>query len=794
MLSILRIIAILFIPLFGFSQTMTLHPMLNSIGVQISLPNDYDPDKTAHCFIQYKKSAETTWIKGHDADRVLVEGNDQFRGSLFLLEEGVAYDVQVTLTDSIPVVSVQTLAVQTILTLATPQFTPTATVKWVAPDGNGTAYTETQPGNIKTLLSSGTVACGTTVMIKDGLYTDLNLALTLTADCDEAHPIQFLAAPGAQPVFDGGYSAPLVWTQHPNDPKLYSAALPAGTDFTNLCLLNGQMLYPYPVLNANVLFGNYNLVDLNLETDGFVRDNNTIWIKTAAGIDPNAGTVVLSKTFRFLTVYGNDKNAYLKFKGIAVKHIAKSSISGAVSFTAIAFDLRKLHHVTFDSCTLEYNNSNIVFSDPCNDILVQNSRVKHGNGLWSHAMTKKSNVESVFFTTSMGRAGETGAVTLSDNTHVIVRHNYFDGINSGVVSNFDTGLIEEADINDNVFVDNFDAIECDGNWCNLRVWNNEIIRPMAGFSIAPPMIGPRYFYRNIVHHLQGRHNEQDDPYFIGCTPVSQYNSQSIGIKTNSGLAFTINPANLYFINNTFYSEDTLGFAYTFWEGEWKNINFVNNIFCSTNNHLGYFQGFLNKDTFQMRSRNDNYFCSNPSKPLFVIKEIHGQFTCHAVFGVDEIAPQLSAITGSHDISFLNPFQQDPGFLSTAPGGFELAENSPLIDQGEIVPGFYDYTGSKPDLGAKETAGMSPVQEVYGRNVIRVYPNPTNAGVTIDFKERIVEAQVLVFNGMGQVVVREGIEDESMVEIRLPELGGLYFVSLKMGGTRYHWKVMKVGAK
>ncbi len=47
-------------------------------------------------------------------------------------------------------------------------------------------------------------------MMKDGIYSDTNMALTLETDCQASDPIVFLAAPGANPVFDGGYSAPLV--------------------------------------------------------------------------------------------------------------------------------------------------------------------------------------------------------------------------------------------------------------------------------------------------------------------------------------------------------------------------------------------------------------------------------------------------------------------------------------------------------------------------------------------------------------------------------------------------------
>jgi len=774
----------------SFAQNLSLQPMYNSIGVKVSLDNIYDTDETGHCYLQYRKSGTNDWLDGFDADRVRVQGGSQFRGSLMLLEENTAYYVRVRLLDSIPAISSYTFPDYYIATLPSPSFNPGNNVKWVAPNGSGTAYTEAQPGNIKALLASGAVGCGSTVMIKDGLYADFNMALTIQTDCSENNPIQFLAAPGAQPVFDGGHSAPLVWTQHVNDPKLYTAALPSGTDFTNLCLLNGQILYPYPTTTAEILFGNYNLLSLNLETDGFTRDGSIIRIKTEAGTDPNAATVVLSKAFRFLTVYGNIKNAHLKFQGITVKNIAKSNINGFDAYTGIAFDMRNVNQVQFDRCTLENNNSNISFSGYCRDILVQHCRIAHQSGMWSHAMIKKSNDFSAFFPTTMGRGSETGAILFTEGSNITIRNNQFAGTGSGVVGSFETALMEEVDINDNVISDNFDAIECDGNWCNLRVWNNEIVRPMAGFSIAPPMIGPRYFYRNTVHHMQGRHNEQDDPYFIECAPPTAYRSQGIGIKTNSGSGpGGANASNLYFFNNTFFSDDSLGFSYTLWEGEWKNTYFVNNIFVSANKHLGYFQGFLNKNTFQLSSEHDNYFSENAAAPLFVIKEIHGQYTCHDVFAVTDIETQLRSITGSNKISFSTPFQLNPQFSSTDVGGFELAATSPMINKGVLIKGFYDYKGNLPDLGAKESAIVSSVGQISLVKSISVFPNPTKGSVQVDFGEAVPLATVMVYNAMGQLVSQYSLENERLLPLELPKVAGVYLLKVWVNGENSIFKIV-----
>ncbi|MBK8557451.1 MAG: T9SS type A sorting domain-containing protein [Lewinellaceae bacterium] len=771
------------------SQNLSATPMMNSIGINVTLPPDFDPDGYGHCSIRYRETSSPDWQEGFHGDRIKLNGADQYRLSLFLLEPGTSYTFEVTLVDSVPNYDVLIFPSLSVYTLPEATFATGNNLKYVAPNGSGTAYSAVQPGKLSALLSSGQVGCGTTIMLMDGIYSEMNLSLNLTSDCSENNPITFMAVPGAHPTFDGAVAVSN-WTPHASDPNLYSAALPPGTDFTNLCLLNGQMLYPYPTLTANILFGNYNLSNLNLQSDGFIRDNNVIWIKTAVGTNPNNGTVLVSKAFRFLTVYGNNKQAYLKFKGITVKNIGKSNVNGTTAYSAIAFDFRNLHHVVFDSCSMEYDNFHVVFTGQCNDILIQNCRFKQGNGLWSHAMTKKSNDGSLLFPTSMARFGETGAINLSDNKRIIIKNNVFEGTNSGVVSNFNTGLIEEADIYENIFTDNFDAIECDGNWCNLRVWQNEIIRPMAGFSIAPPQIGPRYFYRNTIHHLTGRHNVQDDPYFIGCQPVTQYNSSSLGIKTNSGVV-SVDPANLYFINNTFHSSDSLGYAFSSWDSEWRNAYFINNIFYDETKNPGYFHSLANKPNYQFSSTHDDYFSKNENAPLLVAKEIHGQFVCHEIFSIFNFQGDLQTISGSSNISFTNTRQLDPKFINLQDGGFELSAGSPLIDQGIEVPGFYDFSGAAPDIGAKETALVGMASTPSQSERISIFPNPANNQVNILLSHSIENGMLYICNSSGQIVFKRHFADTSAIFLPLDLSSGVYFIQICIENDRIWNKLLLV---
>ncbi|MBP6430768.1 MAG: hypothetical protein KA319_03295, partial [Ferruginibacter sp.] len=481
MKSLLLLLLHLGIYLSMYSQTLTLNPSYQSIGICIT-----DIGNADSCKIEYKKQSSTKWVTGFSPDKIILSGSSQFRGSLFLLEESTKYDVQLTIyTTGIA----SKLPISTTSTLSSPNFKAGNNIKWVSPNGKGNLYTEENPGNITTLFSSGLVECGTTIFLTNGVFTQNGLNLNITTNCTEATPICIMAAPGAKPIVDGGISTALVWKQHPSDSKLFSAAIPSTAAYSTLCILDNAALYAYPSLTPKTFLGGYNLSALNFGYDGFVRDGNTIWIKTNAGINPNTSSVTLSTAFCFLTVYGKNNNAYLKVKGIEFKHFGKPILNAGGAYSATVFDIRNAHFVYFDSCKFLYNTSNISFSSQCNNLFIQNSTFKHDVGKWSHAMIKKS----LFYVhnflnsiaTSRGRAIEEAAIFSDLGKNITVRYNIFDGMNSGIAGSYDRGLNEDVDIYENTFVDNFDAIECDGYWTNLRVWKNEIIRPMAGISAAP---------------------------------------------------------------------------------------------------------------------------------------------------------------------------------------------------------------------------------------------------------------------------------------------------------------------
>ncbi len=781
----------------GLSQKVELTPLYNTIGIKITEYGSADS-----CSILYKSSGEETWKSAFPPNKVVISGIDQWRGCLFLLQENSVYNIKITLWEG------QTstdLPILNSTTLLSPNITPTQNVKWVSPSGQGD-FSKKNPGNITQLFSSKQVTFGTTIMLMDGIYKVSELRLTLSTDCTEGTPIILMAAQGAHPIVDGGVVINKTWTLHSTVPNLYFTSLPSNSNFSNICLLGNKALYPYPALYPDLDAGKYNLKTLNFGYDGFVRNENYIWIKTQEGINPNDSTVTVSNANRFITITGNYTSAYLKVKGITFQHFGKpNNVNleilpdlGIVvkADKALVFDIRAVNHILFDSCNFKYNNGTLRFNYTCNDITIEHCTFKEEIGKWTHAMIKKSNNYTVTEHASWARQLESEAIFLAQGKSIVIRNNLFDGSNSGIEGDINTGLHEDIDINDNLFTDNYDALECDGLWTNIRVWNNEMIRPMSAISAAPPAIGPRYFYRNVFHGMKGRRNEADDTPFKGCDndkniPVSN----SVGLKTNIGVNATLK-GDLFFINNTFHAIDSLGFIFTPWTSEWRKAIFINNSYSHANGTLFHYMNLASKDQnsdFQLTSINDNYYSYKNSEPVARIRYINGQAACTQVNSVADLQSILSEISTSPNILISNPTHWNPEFSNMDKGRFELERNSPLIDAGIAIPGFYDFEGLRPDIGAKESKYTVATHLVPEQPIIcKVYPNPTWEGINIEIAEENELHGILLNNEMGQIAFKSKDLTGNKYFINLNNVyEGVYFLTLYTRQGIVRTKIVKL---
>ena len=230
--------SICFLLLGGFFASaqpqLRLYANYNTIGYKVQLPQNFDADTNATVLVTYYSathSLDTAFI----ATRLHTDTFNQFRGSLFFLDSNTMYYVQATLVDSTPVLQQFTFS-DSISTRIAPVIQATGTIYYVCDTCSTNQYTLSQPGSIATLMGSGLITCGTTVILKGGNYSVGEMYLNLTTDCSESSPIVIMAFPGDTPVLDGGYSPQLTWAPDNNDTTIYNAPVDNFDQYSNLAI------------------------------------------------------------------------------------------------------------------------------------------------------------------------------------------------------------------------------------------------------------------------------------------------------------------------------------------------------------------------------------------------------------------------------------------------------------------------------------------------------------------------------------------------------------------------------
>lgn len=714
---------IIFYVVFLFAQTPTVQffPNYHSIGYRIALPPNFDTDSNANVLITYQ-SANHPLDTGFAPYRLQQDTFREFRGSLFMLEPNTTYRLQITITDSTPFFQTFTF-VDSVITRSEPVIQATSNIKYVSPNGSGNAYTLSNPGNLATLINSNTVTCGTTIMLLDGIYDAANMILNLNTNCTSQTPIIIMAAPGANPILDGGYYQQLSWTQHTFDSLLYESALPSVCNFTALCLLDSLRLYPYAGINTtNTIPNHYPMQNLGYGISGFCRDNSIIRIKTTDGKKPAQHQVILSQSNSCLRVNGNNKNCYLHIKGIRFKHYNKPFVEPTYSYPSFTLDFNDCNFVTIDSCSFEYTNNPITFTGSCNYNTVQHCYIKDQTGRWGHEAFKEtayplnsplSVYQAIYFNTNyktaIGRNLENFGINFSPYdtkaTGNVIRNCTIDGVVAGIaigrVGN--PMIMAETDVYNNKIVNCYDGLDNMNGQINLRVWNNEISHSPVGISCINGRYGPRYVFRNLIHHIEERANPSLDPNRILFSDCSNQISPKLwgsGIKMNAG-ATTANPGSLFLMHNTFHSKDTLGFAMYLWRADWRKLFSRNNIFYSEGLSTFFFDDVGGDAQYSFDSQHDDFF-NAATGVIATVQPVNGQPLCYTYITPAALDTALQNITQAADVQIKNAQNAHPLFKVNG-SDFRLQCTSPLIDKGMILPGINNrnFDGEKPDIGAFE---------------------------------------------------------------------------------------------
>ncbi|MCX6352123.1 MAG: T9SS type A sorting domain-containing protein [Bacteroidetes bacterium] len=783
--------------------TLKLFPTYQSIGYQLALPSGYDADSNANIYVEYRKNNEA-WQNAFDPTRLNINGKIEYRGSLFMLDAATRYSVRIEVLDTVPT-SKKDVLLDSSFTLTDVVVAATSTIKYVSPTGSGTAYSSSQPGDLKTLITGG-LSCGTTLILKGGTYDAGDMILNLTQDCSEGKPIIIMAATGETPILDAGDYTKYTWVKSSTDTLMYSATINSNLEYGALCVMDSTRLYPYPFLTTNAVFPNYpTLSNLGYDMPGFYRKANAVSIKTADGKNPNKAKMVFSKYLGCLYVVGNNKNNYLYIKGISFKHYGKGKCDKDIfnnptsCYVSYTLSMNDCNHVIIEDCKFEFSNIPVAFNGNCNYNLAQNCSVKDGTGFWSHGAFKQTRDIYYLEPASYGRYLENFGIGFTPSTNQtirgnVIRNNTIKGTVSGVVMGSQNSgyTITENDINGNQISNCYDGIDAVSTGTpsatiNTRIWGNSIANCPVGVSLIMPSYGPYYIFRNTMALTQ-RKNHNNDVYFAECDNTIIPMSWSTGLKLNAGYAFP-NPGSIYFMHNTLVGSGDIGFDLYLWQPTWKKLWSRNNIYYSTGKASLFFDGVKDEKQYSFDAGKDNFYNTKTSV-IAIVQPVNGIANCDEYKTINTFKTGLKTTTKATDIR-MGGLSIDPDFVNVNTNNFRLNKTSGLIDMGDLIHGVnMNYKNSAPDIGAYEFNGTVGIEEENFNTTsgIKVYPNPAKDLVNITSKSRMQSIEIYSMDG--KLILHKNTANQTQTDISTQSLKGIYL--LKIITENMEAEVVKLG--
>ena len=306
----MRSFSILFIFLLFFSveslaQTLTVESTFHSAGYYL---NDLFSLSTKYSIqVKFKSDTSTTWRNALPPSDIQLNGTRKILGSILLLTPNTKYDLEVTIIDSFPTIHTLNLQAKFTTREEIPSSWTINNTLWVSPGGAGHEYTQSNPGNISTLLTTDQykISCGTQVNCLGGVYHVGEFSLSLpvaTSDCGD-NPIIFTSAPGESAIFDGSdtssFARQPAWILADSAQHIYTTILPSTSAWSTLLIYQGKRLFPYAFIYPQYLFGkvfNETLVNANKYFgSGFYHNGASFAIKLENGEDPNGKELIVSK-------------------------------------------------------------------------------------------------------------------------------------------------------------------------------------------------------------------------------------------------------------------------------------------------------------------------------------------------------------------------------------------------------------------------------------------------------------------------------------------------------------------
>jgi len=617
------------------AATLELYGNYHSMGIVVKLDPGDDPDQDLLATVSYRRGSGP-YTPGFPLTRTR---DAQLVGSLFWLDPGTGYDVQVALADPDGGPLDGAIVSGSAFTRAEIVVPPAVRSLIVSPTGSGSACSVPSPCSLGEGIAQA--VAGDEVMLRGGVYFEGEISLPRSGSAGA--PILIRAYAGETPILDGSDPQSFAWVHQGGG--VYITTVNVGD--THLVVADGDRLYPYQSLAdlQNLIWG----------LPGFYGTGTSVYVRLAGDADPNTTEMHVSRYNHALSASSHD---FIYMTGLTFRYYGQGSYAKAVYLNGSSECL--VRDCTFLVCDLGVG---LKYGADRNTI--------EGNEF------SDTTFSWVWESVKAGAQLETGGIRVYDSLPsgrgTVIRHNtfhdFFDGF--GVCPDSDTGTTIETDVYDNlVYEAGDDGMETDGYCSNLRIWGNTFRDVLIGVSVAPVYTGPVFAVRNLIYRTGAG------------TSDSGYTGSCFKLNSGYGLSGVIN-----LFHNTcdaaLPGNDGLAIKSP---GSWQLLSSRNNVWAGTEYALSNSNptqplDLDSDDLYTTLPGELAWWADLPDRHLNTLAELQAA-TGQELAGMNQEPMFRDPATGDYRLQLASPLV-DAGVLI------------PGIN--------HDYQGAAPDIGALEAA-------------------------------------------------------------------------------------------
>jgi hypothetical protein len=628
-----------------------------TMGVIVDCPSDIVPGDVARARVYLLD--EGARIPMHDLVRVGSESC--FAGTLFRLEPGRAYTVEVTLRDR----EGKALHVETLTgrTRREPLLRAARNALYVSPSGDDAAA-GTMERPLRTFTAGvAKLQPGMTLFLREGRYYEGDLTLAKRGAPDA--PIVIRAYEKERPILDGSDPSLVDADWQRGNADTWSAAFEGNTwAVTAEHKVSGKFYRLYPLRMLEDLASRQS-AGKTFEQLGFTGayhcDGKRIHVVTPGGSSADYRFHVSLRT-RALDL---EDAAHVFIDGVDFRHYGRRGYGAAIG-------VLNSPECVVQNCRVLYANSGVWLKGASSNVTVQDCEFVDDLFHWHFGYAKTGDGWAYHGQIETGAVAVDGVYT---GRGLVVRRNRMEGLFDGsrICPWVEVAKTGETDFFDNV-MDSIsdDFLETDGFSRNVRIVGNRMSKSLSGISLAQALDGPTWILYNAIIDC-------------GVSPATSLEDyEGYPFKTNGGPQPEVGSGPVFFYHNTAWTSDPRSRALLVKSNvRWRLFVLYNNIWC------GKAMGF------------DKW--SGPLSPMDWdyddVWHEAGPFMKHE----KKVYPGLAEVRVAFGV-LPHGMSADPKFVAPEKGDFSLLPGSPCIDAGVVLDGINTerYSGAAPDMGAFES--------------------------------------------------------------------------------------------